>query len=803
MGANCASVKSLPVEVTIGLVDERKTTKKQAQAMSREYEAKMHFLGKVPLLQRLPKDQHPLVASVCESKVFKTKDTIIRQGDIGDEFFVIRTGEAGVFVKVDGVYRKVATLKSGDYFGENALLRDEPRSATIVAESEIKTFRITRSKFAELGLSDKLQFASRKAVSSGADALSKAKPPSPKTEAEVKLITDAIKNNEHLNPMSTVEDSKIQAFVDTMWKEHFVKGEIVISQGDLITDYFYIVQDGRFEICVAEEGEHAPKSGDKLARAHNQKTVNLVAKGGSFGELALLYMAPRAATVRAVTNGTCWVIDRGNFKDIMMKSSEAKIDEFVGHLENVPLLSALLANEKRELARALVDMIFLQGEPIVTQGLPGSTFFIMYEGTVDIVKDDMVMGHLEANPEKAVAQYFGEFALLENVKRAATIVATSAMVKCLVLDRESFEHLLGPLKDIIQYEKNNLTKERKKKKEQQVVSSAAALSASRDKVLRKDLRKIGLIGLGGFSKVELYEHARTGRTYALKSVSKGYLCNHNLQQTVLNEKSVIVMTNSRFIVTLFETYNTDEHLHFLLEAALGGELYATMNRKGLFGDNGITRYYSAGCTFVFEHLHERNILYRDLKPENIVLDDKGNMKVTDFGLAKFVIGQTYTTCGTPEYFAPEMINASGHTLSVDWWSLGIFMYELMAGSTPFESPYPMQVYAKIVRGINKVDFPTKVFDSELENLIKSLLKTDPRQRIAMRPGGIMNLKCHKYLQDFDWNGMRDFKLKPPYRPRVKDKRDISNFFPSEKEVPPSEAYDDPGDGWDRNFATSD
>merc|ERR1711948_66281 len=111
-----------------------------------------------------------------------------------------------------------------------------------------------------------------------------------------------------------------------------------------------------------------------------------------------------------------------------------------------------------------------------------------------------------------------------------------------------------------------------------------------------------------------------------------------------------LMTNSVFIIKLHETYNGAQSLYFLLEPALGGELYATYNRKGFHGSEK----------------HERRIIYRDLKPENLLLTDKGHIKLTDMGLAKFVIGQTYTTCGTPDYFAPELIASKGHTNAVDW-----------------------------------------------------------------------------------------------------------------------------------------
>merc|ERR1712166_1337057 len=199
------------------------------------------------------------------------------------------------------------------------------------------------------------------------------------------------------------------------------------------------------------------------------------------------------------------------------------------------------------------------------------------------------------------------------------------------------------------------------------------------------------------------------------------------------------MTNSPFIIMLYGTYNGAQTLYFLMEAALGGELYATYNRKGFHGSEKHAKYYVAGVVFAFEHLHERFIIYRDLKPENLLLTEDGHIKLTDMGLAKFVIGKTYTTCGTPDYFAPELIASSGHTNAVDWWTLGILIFELMSGHPPFESAYPMQIYSKVMKGIGKVVFPPKC-NGPVGDLIRDLLKREPSERTAMRPGGVQNLR---------------------------------------------------------------
>jgi len=321
-----------------------------------------------------------------------------------------------------------------------------------------------------------------------------------------------------------------------------------------------------------------------------------------------------------------------------------------------------------------------------------------------------------------------------------------------------------------------------------------------ERIHRKDLSRIGLLGCGGFGAVELWEHRVTGDTYAMKGLSKGYIVKTGMQDSVMNEKNILIMTNSEFIIKLHETYNGAQSLYFLLEPALGGELYATYNRKGFHGSESHAKYYSAGTCLAFEHLHERRIIYRDLKPENLLLTERGHIKLTDMGLAKFVIGKTYTTCGTPDYFAPELIASVGHTSAVDWWTLGVLIFELMAGNPPFESAYPMQIYAKVTKGIGKVTFPPKC-QGTVGTLIRALLKNEPSERLPMRPGGVQNLKTHPWFEGFNWEDMKANKLPAPYKPVVKSKKDLANFSARPEDRPRQIEYTDPGTGWDKNFAT--
>jgi len=172
-------------------------------------------------------------------------------------------------------------------------------------------------------------------------------------------------------------------------------------------------------------------------------------------------------------------------------------------------------------------------------------------------------------------------------------------------------------------------------------------------------------------------------------------------------------------------------------------------------------------TLAFVHLHERKIAYRDLKPENVLITKRGYGKVTDMGLATLVLGRTFTLCGTPEYFSPEIITAAGHNWNVDWWTLGIFIYELMAGKTPFHTPSQTEMYKKIVAGVDSKDFVWAGIiqkNADLKDIIQQLLRKDPRHRLPFAKD-IGEFKNHPWwhkvgkgenakYQQFQWDDLQ-------------------------------------------------
>jgi cGMP-dependent protein kinase len=321
----------------------------------------------------------------------------------------------------------------------------------------------------------------------------------------------------------------------------------------------------------------------------------------------------------------------------------------------------------------------------------------------------------------------------------------------------------------------------------------------------EDLSEVGVLGSGAFGRVSLVEHKETGETYALKAVSKGYILERNQQTCIMAEKAVLRMVNSPYVVRLVATFNSQEYLYFLMEPALGGELFTLYAfNSSLYGSATHARFYVACAGRALEYLHTRSIIYRDLKPENVLLDARGYAKITDFGMARLLTGHAFTVCGTPEYFAPELFTGAGYTMAIDWWCLGVLAFELMMGAPPFTAAVTSGISRNVKRGIEAVKMPR---GAPWTDLVTCLLQNKPADRLAMRPRGFKNVEEHRWFRReccgqaaFDWNELDRRDMKAPHQPQVDSSRDIANFVPAAV-IPPVAPYVPPKDDldWDTEF----
>jgi len=281
------------------------------------------------------------------------------------------------------------------------------------------------------------------------------------------------------------------------------------------------------------------------------------------------------------------------------------------------------------------------------------------------------------------------------------------------------------------------------------------------------------LGTGSFGRVKFSTHKIKGSHWAIKMLKKSEVIRLQQVEHMVSEKTILAALSHPFIVTLAGTFQDARYLYMVLEYVVGGEFFTHL-RNAQRLDNNNAKFYAAQVSLIFEYLHSQDFIYRDLKPENLLLDKMGYIKITDFGFAKRVAFKTYTLCGTPEYIAPEVLLNKGHGKGVDWWTLGILMYEMLVGQPPFVDDDPMGIYQQILAG--KVNFP-RFIDRNAKSLIKKLLVADLTKRFGCLKAGASDIKNHKWYAGLDWSGLVDKELVAPVIPNVQDETDTSNFDP--------------------------
>jgi len=291
----------------------------------------------------------------------------------------------------------------------------------------------------------------------------------------------------------------------------------------------------------------------------------------------------------------------------------------------------------------------------------------------------------------------------------------------------------------------------------------------------QDLKTIGVLGKGAFGLVSLVQDPKNSETYALKAIKKCRVVDQGMEEYVVAEKELMQKMVNPFLVNLRATYADSRRLYLLLEVCLGGELFNLLRDQGSFDEN-TARFYSACVIEGFAYLHSMNIVYRDLKPENLVLDSRGYLKITDFGLSKELTSKfTYTFCGTPDYLAPEVIDGKGHSFGVDWWTLGILMYEMMASQAPFVDHVVENTYKKIRKG--HVKFPG-FFSAPSKSLILGLLRKKKTRRLGVVKGGANKIRRHDFFMKapgWSWEALQNQQMAPPVVPKIENNVDLKNF----------------------------
>uniref|UniRef100_A0A8B9LPU1 non-specific serine/threonine protein kinase n=1 Tax=Astyanax mexicanus TaxID=7994 RepID=A0A8B9LPU1_ASTMX len=267
-----------------------------------------------------------------------------------------------------------------------------------------------------------------------------------------------------------------------------------------------------------------------------------------------------------------------------------------------------------------------------------------------------------------------------------------------------------------------------------------------------DFEYLKLLGKGTFGKVILVKERASGKYYAMKILKKDVIVAKDEVTHTLTENRVLQSSKHPFLTLFFH-----------------------LSRDRVFSEER-ARFYGAEIVSALDYLHsEKNVVYRDLKLENLMLDKDGHIKITDFGLCKEGIteGATMKTfCGTPEYLAPEVLEDNDYGRAVDWWGLGVVMYEMMCGRLPFYSQDHEKLFELIL--MEEIRFP-RTLSPEAKDLLAGLLQKDPKQRLGGGPEDAKEIMQHKFFAGIEWKDVYEKKLAPPFKPQVTSETDTRYF----------------------------
>ena len=291
-----------------------------------------------------------------------------------------------------------------------------------------------------------------------------------------------------------------------------------------------------------------------------------------------------------------------------------------------------------------------------------------------------------------------------------------------------------------------------------------------------DFEPLKLLGRGSFGEVLLVRLKANKKLYAMKILDKNMLKQRKQEIHTKTERDLMVKINCPFIVNIKSAFQDATKLYIVSEFLQGGDLFFHLHDKRytVFPE-AKAKFYIMELVVALDFLHKNNMVYRDLKPENILLDSQGHIKLTDFGLSKIFEKEddkAFTVCGTPQYLAPEILLRKGYDKSVDWWSLGCVLYEMLYSRLPFKFKKGQKISLSMYK--EKIPFDKKISE-EAQDLIQNLLIFEPNLRLGSGADGGEKIKSHKFFKDINWQDVWDRKLEPPFVPKLKNEQDLKYF----------------------------
>uniref|UniRef100_A0A8C6P4S1 Protein kinase C n=1 Tax=Nothobranchius furzeri TaxID=105023 RepID=A0A8C6P4S1_NOTFU len=294
-----------------------------------------------------------------------------------------------------------------------------------------------------------------------------------------------------------------------------------------------------------------------------------------------------------------------------------------------------------------------------------------------------------------------------------------------------------------------------------------------------DFTFLQVLGKGSFGKVMLARLNGKDRVFAIKVLKKDIILQDDDVECTMTEKRVLSLARLHpYLTELYCCFQTPDRLFFVMEFVNGGDLMFHIQKSRKF-EEGRARFYTAEITSALMFLHSKGVIYRDLKLDNVLLDKDGHCKLADFGMCKEGIRDgavTGTFCGTPDYIAPEILQEMMYGASVDWWALGVLLYEMLSGHAPFEAENEDDLFESI---LNEDIVYASWLSTEAVDILKAFLTRNPARRLGCvaSDGGEDAVVNHAFFASIDWEKLNRKEIEPPFKPRIKAPEDVNNFDP--------------------------
>ena len=660
-----------------------------------------NFLNNISLFESLDKISKYNVAQKLKKVEYHPNKKIITKGEKGDKLYIIKEGIVSCRIGLQEIRR----LSNNEYFGQNAILIDIKRGADIIALNKTICYEISKDDLREALTQDYIEIIL------------------------FCFFKNAIDKNTNLKNI----------FIDSLLQDIF--------------KCFSIQQYIKHERIYDTKNKSPLKSSNKklvlILEGSLFKDNELIAdKGKILGEELLgditqtisddIFANPDAITFEANIFDIAKILKLDLNQDKDNKEKPLNILRAINRLKKIYLFKNLSEKTLKSIAEGMKKQKFKPNEYIIQENTVGDKFYLIIKGRVRITVKGEFVRDLESGG------CLGENSLLtESALRTASAVALEKVL-CYVLSKSDFQVILN----------DDNTREYLLRK----------LALQDTEINLSSLHYIKFLGKGKFGTVSLVHNKKN--IYAIKAISRKSVDNEKiLAKYFVNERRIMLSLDHPFIIKMVKSMKNKCFCFLLIEFVNGTNLDEYLSHRDKKQNIYETQFYIGSMLLMLDYLQKKYIAHRDIKPSNIMIDSNGYLKMIDFGTAKILTDYTSTIIGTPHYISPEILQGRGYSLSCDFWSLGICMYEIFSGKYPFGN-YANEVI-EIYKEVLKNDFSFPCENTKVAN-VNSFIKCLLNKKVNERTCNISKLKKKAFFEGFEFDKLNDFKLKPPHKPYLQN-----------------------------------